>query len=132
VKVLADTSAWIELLRRTGSPTALGMRRRLEADEIATTDVVIMEVLAGENDAARLTKAQRALDACTYLPQQRIVDARAAASIFRDCRQAGETPRQLADCLVAAIAIRSDAPVLHRDRDFTVIARHTKLRVLPS
>jgi predicted nucleic acid-binding protein len=32
------------------------------------------------------------------------------------------------DCLVAAVAIRHNIPVLHRDRDFDVLARHTELR----
>ena len=34
------------------------------------------------------------------------------------------------DCLIAAVAIRERAHVLHRDRDFDVIARHTDLRLL--
>jgi predicted nucleic acid-binding protein len=108
------------------------MRHRFAADEVATTDVVMMEVLAGAVDSARLAKAQRAVDACFYLPQRRIVDARMAAAIFRQCRTAGETPRQLADCLVAAIAIRTGTPVLQQDRDYTVIARHTELEVIQS
>ncbi len=33
------------------------------------------------------------------------------------------------DCLVAAIAIRADVPVLHADRDFDTLARHTDLSV---
>jgi predicted nucleic acid-binding protein len=37
----------------------------------------------------------------------------------------------LTDCLIAAVAIRNGVSVLHRDRDFEVIARHTDLKVLP-
>jgi predicted nucleic acid-binding protein len=33
------------------------------------------------------------------------------------------------DCLVAAIAIRNGVRVLHNDRDYEVLARHTPLRV---
>ncbi len=33
------------------------------------------------------------------------------------------------DCLIAAVAIREGASVLHRDRDFDVIARHTELQI---
>jgi predicted nucleic acid-binding protein len=32
-------------------------------------------------------------------------------------------------CLIAAVAIRNDVPVLHHDADFDVLARHTPLRV---
>jgi predicted nucleic acid-binding protein len=37
--------------------------------------------------------------------------------------------RSLIDCLIAAVAIREGAPVLERDRDFTIIAAHTELRL---
>ncbi|MBA3764697.1 MAG: PIN domain-containing protein [Actinobacteria bacterium] len=37
--------------------------------------------------------------------------------------------RTLNDCLIAAVAIRSGATVLHSDRDFDAIARHTELRI---
>ena len=37
--------------------------------------------------------------------------------------------RRLIDCLIAAVAIRADVPVLHRDGDFDVLARHTELEV---
>ena len=33
------------------------------------------------------------------------------------------------DCLIAAVAIEADVPVLHADTDFDVLARHTQLRV---
>ena len=130
--VLADTSAWIEFFRGTGSPVAIALRSRLEADEVATTDVVMMEVLAGASDPIRLARARRALDACTYLPQRRLDDAAAAAALYRQCRRRGETPRQLADCLVAAVAIRNQVAVLQRDRDYDVLARHTATVVTQS
>jgi predicted nucleic acid-binding protein len=130
VTILADTSAWIEFLRRTESPVAIAMGRHLDADQVATTDLVIMEVLAGTADAGKLAKVQRALNACTYFPQRRLFDAQLAASLYRDCRRAGETPRQLTDCLIAVIAMRHRVAVLERDRDFQVLARHSDLQVV--
>jgi predicted nucleic acid-binding protein len=128
--ILADSSAWVEVLRRTGSATARAMRRHLDADDVATTDVVIAEVLAGTTSADRLAAWRRALDASVYLAQQPYVDAVAAADLYRRCRRAGESPRQLTDCLVAAVAIRNNVAVLHRDRDYEVLARHTDLEVI--
>ena len=127
--VLADTSAWVEVLRRTGSPTAKAMRRRLDRDEVATTDMVMAEVLAATTDPVRLASWRRALDASHYLAQRPHVDAVEAARLYRDCRGNGESPRQLTDCLIAAVAIRNEVAVLHRDRDFEVLARHTELQV---
>jgi predicted nucleic acid-binding protein len=128
--VLIDTSAWIEFLQRGDSPTALAVDRVIADGQAATTDVVVMEVLAGTTDDDRLISWERALATTAYLAQLPRDDAEAAASLYRDCRRAGETPRQLTDCLVAAVAIRNEIPVLHRDRDYEVLARHTRLQVL--
>jgi hypothetical protein len=52
-----------------------------------------------------------------------------AAALYRTCRQNGETVRRLIDCLIASVAIRLDAPVLHADADFAALARHTPLAI---
>ena len=39
-----------------------------------------------------------------------------------------ERVRRLIDCAIAAVAIRDQAPVVHADVDFDVLARHTALR----
>lgn len=124
--MLIDTSAWVEFLQRTDSPTARAVEDAI-ADEPATTDLVIMEVLAGTTDVDRLQSWERALDGVHYLAQVPREDAESAAALYRACRNAGETPRQLTDCLVAAVAVRCSMPVLHNDRDFEVLARHTAL-----
>ena len=41
-----------------------------------------------------------------------------AAALDRTCRRNGETVRNLIDCLIAAVAIRSNEPVFHADTDF--------------
>jgi predicted nucleic acid-binding protein len=130
--VLIDTSAWVEFLRQTGSGTASAVERVVGDRAAATTDVVMMEVLAGSTDPDLVAELERALDGATYLPQTPRDDAEAAASLYRACRRGGESPRQLTDCLVAAVAIRHGIEVLHRDRDFDVIARHTVLRAVTS
>ena len=40
----------------------------------------------------------------------------------------GETVRSLIDCLIAVVAMRHGAALLHRDHDFDVLARHTPLQ----
>lgn len=87
----------------------------------------MMGVLTGTTDPDRQDAWARALDGIDYLAQIPRDDAESAAALYRECRRAGETPRQLTDCLVAAVAIRCNVPVLHNDRDFEVLARHTAL-----
>lgn len=127
---LIDSSAWIDYLQRHGTRAGAGVRQALHENSAATTDVVCLEVLSGTTDADRLARWQRLLARCEYLEQAPRDDVEAAADLYRTCRRAGETPRAPNDCLVSAVAIRHDVPVLHGDRDFSVIARHTSLRLV--
>ena len=123
--ILIDSSAWIEFLRDTGSPTCLRVDALLGTD-IAVCEPVRMEVLAGARDDRHLSDLRRLLARATVLATQP-ADFEGAASLYRTCRRQGETPRTLVDCLIAAIAVRSEVPVLHADADFEVLARHTAL-----
>lgn len=57
--ILVDSSAWVEYDRSTGSAAHLRVRQLLaEADAIAVTEPIIMEVVAGaRNDLASVTCA---------------------------------------------------------------------------
>ena len=125
--ILVDTSAWIEFLRDTGSPVCQRVDDLL-ATEIATCDVVRMEVLAGARDEQHLQQLRRLLARASTLPTEP-VDYDAAAALYRTCRQRGHTVRKLIDCLIAAVAIRGNVPVLHRDADFDILAQHTTMQI---
>ena len=125
--ILVDTSAWIEFLRDTGSPICQRVDDLL-ATEIATCDVVRMEVLAGARDEQHLRQLRRLLARASTLPTEP-VDYDAAAALYRTCRQQGHTVRKLIDCLIAAVAIRGNVTILHMDVDFDILAQHTTLQV---
>jgi predicted nucleic acid-binding protein len=128
--ILADTSAWVEYLRATGSLVHLRLRKLIaDEGELVTTEVVIMELLAGEPSPEGVAQLRRLLGRFDLLPVEGLADYEAAAELYRRCRAGGETVRSLTDCLIAAVAVRSGATLLHRDQDFEVIARHTPLRV---
>jgi predicted nucleic acid-binding protein len=128
--ILVDTSAWIEYLRATGSRVHRRMRALLESDErLASTDVVVMEVLAGARDDSQLHRLRRLLFGCEFLPLAGLSDYEDAAALYRQCRRAGKTPRSVTDCLIAVVAIRTGAELLHADRDFDTIAGHAPLRI---
>jgi hypothetical protein len=97
--------------------------------DLATTDVVVMELLAGAIKDEELTELRRMLLPFEHLPVDPLNDFETAADLYRQCRRGGETVRALMDCLVAAVALRTGAAVLHNDRDFDVIARQSPLRI---
>lgn len=125
--ILVDTSAWIEFLRDTGSSVCRRVDIELDGD-IVICDAIRMEVLAGARDDDHLNLLRRLLARAIVLPTDP-VHYEEAATLFRRCRREGETVRRLVDCLIAAIAIRADVPVLHRDRDYDVLARYTELNI---
>ena len=127
--ILADTSAWVEFLRATGSEANLRLRGLIEGDELATTDVVLMEVLAGARDDGHRDRLRALLARCQFVPIAGPRDYEDAADIYRACRRAGHTVRALTDCLIASVAIRAGLSVLHADRDFDAIARHVPLEI---
>jgi predicted nucleic acid-binding protein len=127
---LVDASAWIELFRATGSPFHRSLKALLEGEgEIATTEPVAMELLAGAQSTSYLRRTRAALAACRMCAVNGPSDWERAATIYRACRAGGTTPRTQIDCLVAAVAIRVEVPVLTADRDFAAIARHTPLEL---
>jgi predicted nucleic acid-binding protein len=129
--ILVDTSAWAELFRRTGSRVDRRLRSLLDApEEVAVTEVVVMELLAGARSARQLRSLRRFALAFPLLSVGGLDGYEHAAELYRLCRAGGETVRKMADCLVAVPAVRAGVPILHADRDFDVIARHSALEVV--
>ena len=130
--ILPDTSAWVEELRKTGSSVHLSLRHHLDTgSDVAVTEPVIMELLAGARSKDELRATRKRMLAFPMLRVDNLVTYERAAVIWRLCRAAGEPVRNTMDCLIAAVAIREGASILHADRDFDAMARHAGLRVEP-
>ena len=122
--ILADTSAWVEFDRATGSAVDRRLTELIAADgPVAVTEPVIMEVLAGARSNAREADLRRLLlrfDLCRF---DSAADFDSAVRIYRRCRRAGVTPRGLIDCMIAAVAWRQQAAILACDPDLDRVAR---------
>lgn len=125
--ILIDTSAWVEFLRDTGSPVC-ELVDKLLAEDFATCDPVRTEVLAGARSEQHLQDLRRLLARASIVPTDP-VDFEVAAALYRTCRQRGRTARKLMDCLIAAVAIRADIPLLHLDTDFDALVKHSALAI---
>ena len=125
--ILIDTSGWVEFLRDTASPVSQRVDDLL-AEGFVTCEPVRMEVLAGARDERHLNDLRRLLARGTLITTEP-TDYEEAAALYRVCRRNGETVRKMLDCLIASIAIRSGAPLLHADSDFDVLSRHTSLEI---
>jgi predicted nucleic acid-binding protein len=121
--ILADTSAWVEYDRATGSSVHRRLRELIaEGGGLAVTEPVIMEVLVGARDDVGEAILRRLLLRFELLPFEVVADFDGATRIYRMCRAGGITPRGMLDCMIAAVASRTGASLLARDADMTRIA----------
>lgn len=123
---LVDSSAWIEFLRPGGAQAVKArVREILGREEACCCGVVVLEVLRG----AKTDKDWAALhEALTALPQIQLDEAvvsRAARWGFRLDRRGATF--STTDLLIAAAA-HGKAILLHRDGDFTKLAREVGLK----
>lgn len=128
--LLVDSSVWIEHLRDR-SP-ALSARLSDAVGDGRGTDVrmcepVAMELLAGSS-SAQLSAITSLVDGLPSLDVDPFVDFRTAGRLMRSARLEGRSVRSSVDCLIAAVAVRHDAVVVHRDRDFDALVEVSPLR----
>lgn len=128
--IVVDTSAWIELLRKSGNAVHRTLRKLIADDApLAVTEIVVLELLAGARLDREHDELRDRVLAFPVLPLKGLDGYETAADLYRTCRRAGETLRSPVDCLVAVPAIEAGATVLAADRDFEILARHTPLRL---
>lgn len=121
--ILVDTSAWVEFDRATGSTLDIRLTQLIATtDEVAVTEPVIMEVLAGARDDRRENDLRRLMQRFPLMRFDAAIDFDAATRIYRMCRRSGVTPRGLVDCMIAAVALRHGASLLAKDTDLDRVA----------
>ena len=121
--ILADTSAWVEYDRATGSPVDRRLTELIRTDgPLAVTEPVIMEVTAGARTDEREADLRRLLLRFALLRFDAVADFDGAVRIHRRCRKAGISPRGMVDCLIAAVARRTGATILAHDADLSRVA----------
>lgn len=122
--ILADTSAWVEYDRATGSAVDHRLTELIRDEgPLAVTEPVLMEVMAGARDDQRERNLRRLLLRFDLLAFDTAADFDAAARIYRRCQRDGVTPRGMVDCLIASVARRHEATLLAQDVDLYRVAR---------
>lgn len=123
--VLVDSSVWVEVFRK---PARLQLESVVDLDEIVTCQPVVQEVLQGFRDPRAFSVAREAMLAFPIVESPMGIDVvLAAVDLYRNARRAGLTVRSNVDCLIAACALRNGLSVLHRDRDYELLARVSSL-----
>lgn len=129
--ILVDTSAWINFLKGINTPSSVFLKENLDNCLIATCPTVVQEVLQGVRNEKQFQELKRFFASLLNLSKMSSLHiAIQAASLYREMRKLGATIRQPNDCLIACYAINHDIVLLHDDRDFEFIQKHSELRTI--
>ncbi len=122
MKVLVDSSAWIEFLNGNPSPVRHAVVRLLEGqDDVCTCGVIVSEVLQGLRRDRERGAIEKVFAQMIFLDAVGIDLYVRAATLYRSLRRRGVTVRSTIDCLIAVLADKYECAILARDRDLSVI-----------
>jgi predicted nucleic acid-binding protein len=129
MRVLVDTSAWVDFLNGHPSPAKAALADLLAGDhDLCTCGVIVSEVFQGlRRDKGRAELGERFRD-LVFLEPAGIDLYFRAAELYRALRQKGKTIRSTIDCLIAVLAEENGCSVLARDNDMDVIFESGLLR----
>ena len=134
MRVLVDTSAWVDFFNGHPSPQADALTRliREEAD-VLTCGVVAAEVLQGIRRSKSLEEIEQHFLDMEWLTPREPETYLEAADLYRQLRSQGLTIRSTIDCIIAKLAEENDALLLSKDRDIQLIvdSKLLDLRSLP-
>lgn len=128
--ILVDTTVWIDFFRGEDTAQVRTLERVIsEREDVCVCGVILTEVLQGIRVDKDYTAVSTQFESFLYLPMGQMTFKK-AAEMYRTLRRRGVTIRNAVDCMIAAVAIDHDIPLLHNDRDFVPLARHCGLKVL--
>jgi predicted nucleic acid-binding protein len=128
--IFVDSSVWIDYLRDADSPGVRKLDSLIGGELLATSDLVLAEVLQGTDSERAFQQALMTLRTTQIV---RVADEAAsvqAARNFRFLRAMGVTVRKTIDTLIATRCILDGHELLHSDRDFDAFEEHLGLRVV--
>ena len=129
--VLVDTSVWIDFFNSNKPSPEVKILQQLIVNDrsIFLCPVIYQEILQGIRDDRTFEHIQEMLLDFDMLDFAWMNVTNQAIDIYRTLRKKGVTIRKSNDCLIAAYAILADVQLLHKDRDFAVIAKGYNLKL---
>ena len=122
MRVLVDTSAWVDFLNGAPSPAAEALAELLSGDDdVCTCGIVVAEVFQGLRRDEGRDAIRRSFEDLVFLESPGIRLYLRAAELYRELRRRGKTVRSTVDCIIAAIAEDGGCSLLAHDRDMDAI-----------
>lgn len=122
---LIDSAVWIDFFLGRDTPASRVVEQLAQRPtEIAITQPIILEVLAGASPLAA-RRVEQVFGSLLVLDIDVNIDFQQALDLYWAVRSRGRTVRSLFDCVIASVALRRSAELVHKDKDFDRIAAVT-------
>ncbi len=130
MKLVADTSVWVDFLNGVESDKCKLFDFHLENDLVIVGDLILLEILRGIRSDKNYNKTKSELDSFVQVSMLSPELASEYAGFYRILRKKGITVRKSGDIIVAGYCIIHDLPLLQKDRDFKPYEKRFGLRLL--
>ncbi len=128
--ILADSSVWIDYFNGRITRQTNQLDSLLGNELIVIGDLILTEVLQGFQRDKDFNEARELFDSFVFKEMLGSEIAVKSAENYRILRKKGVTVRKTIDVIIATFCIENDLPLLHSDRDFTVMEKHLVLKVI--
>ena len=128
--ILVDSSVWIDFFNGVDKPHVDKLYQLLGIENIATGDLIAVEVLQGIKSEADFQKVKQVMYDISFFSLCNKELSIIAAENYRVLRRQGITVRKTIDIIIATFCIENNLKLLHNDRDFDPCAAILGLQVV--
>jgi len=130
VKVLVDSTVWIDFLRNTKTRETDKLTELIESrEDLCICGFVLTEVLQGIREEKQYVATKQQFANLIYLEVDQS-SFELGATIYRNLRKQGITIRNSIDCLIAATVVQHNVALLEDDRDYPFIDAYYPLNLV--
>ena len=127
-KVIIDTSAWIDSFRpKADQKFSLLVKDLILNNRILMPGIIKTELLRGTKSKKEFNRLSDLLKGTTYLPVAEEFWEHLSEFSFQLFRKGVSVP--LTDTYISLLCIENNAPLLHRDKHFDLIANKSPLKI---
>ena len=128
--ILVDTTIWVDFFKGQDTAHVTYLRNIIiQGIDLCLCGIVLTEILQGIKNKKEHHQIEDILTSLIFLEMKRST-FELAADMFRILRKRGITIRKTLDCMIAAVAIENNIPLIHNDRDFDPIEKYCGLQVI--
>lgn len=127
-RVLVDTTVWISYLRGLDASLKERIGALVREDRVCMTEIVLMEILRGAKSDKEYAMLREDFLALPQLPVTSSVWETVWQTAYH-LRKSGVTAT-LADVVIAAVSLHYKCALMHADKHFQMISKHTGLKTI--